>query len=488
MIPILYETNEVAFSSNGIGRLRDCISCIVTEERNGIYECDFEYPIDGANYELIQIGRIVGVTHDDTGDVQPFDIVSYTKPIDGVVTFHCVHISYRQSYITTCPGAGVIGTTSDAIYWFTNPHTTPSTPFSYNFPIKLGWVGAADGLPHTVRQMLGGMEGSVLDTYGGEYEWDKFNVILHEARGQLRDFTIRYGVNMLEYQDETDIQGNYASCIPYWANGEIIKIGNVTNANGTTTTGRDECVPLDLTDKFENEPTTAQLTSAAKSYMSANNTYLPAQTINVSFVRLQDMEEYAGYQNLLHCGLCDTINVIFPDYQTQSQFKIVKTVWNVLTGRYDEMELGSLSTSLSEALGLTNNAEKTSDTFNNLSVLNDLTVTNDVAIGGDLGLNGQITDFYEIVVLSVETTASIAAHSYQSNATYTVPSGSRPSGMTLVGVVGWGASNFRLYAASAFVNGAHSISVTIANSSATSVAAGATINFRLLYAKATAAS
>ena len=96
MIPILYESNETSFASNGLGRLRDCIDCKCSEERNGIYEVDFSYPVDGANYDLIQCGRIIGVTHDDSGDVQPFDIVSYSKPISGVVSFHAVHISYRQ--------------------------------------------------------------------------------------------------------------------------------------------------------------------------------------------------------------------------------------------------------------------------------------------------------------------------------------------------------------------------------------------------------
>ena len=75
MIPILYDKTETAFTSNGLGRLYDCISCTVTEERNGIYECDFEYPVTGANYEKIIIGRIVGVTHEDSNDIQPFDIL-----------------------------------------------------------------------------------------------------------------------------------------------------------------------------------------------------------------------------------------------------------------------------------------------------------------------------------------------------------------------------------------------------------------------------
>ena len=73
------------------------------------------------------------------------------------------------------------------------------------------------------------------------------------------------------------------------------------------------------------------------------------------------MSEYSDFKNLLECKLCETINVIFPDFKASGKFKIVKTVWNVLTSKYDEMELGDLSVSLSEALGITNSAERTSD-------------------------------------------------------------------------------------------------------------------------------
>ena len=99
MIPILYESNETEFVSNGICRLYDAKSVVVTEERNGVYECNFTYPVDGANYEFIQCGRIISVTHDDSGAPQPFDIVSYSKPINGIVEFHAVHVSYRLNYI-----------------------------------------------------------------------------------------------------------------------------------------------------------------------------------------------------------------------------------------------------------------------------------------------------------------------------------------------------------------------------------------------------
>lgn len=285
MIPILYDKNETSFTSNGLGRLRDIISCIVTEERNGIYECDFEYPVNGANYDLIQIGRTIAVTHDDTGDVQPFDIIGFEKPIDGIVTFHAVHISYRQRFITVAPAANSYTSTMAAFSDFVD-NSEPENPFTYTDPMLTGHIAAADGLPHTIREMLGGIEGSILDTFGGEYKWDKFNVALMESRGVVRDITVRYGVNMIEYTDTADSSESYSSCVPYWTDGTNTVIGDRTDSTGGTTSGRIECVPLDLSDKFESQPTKAQLTNAAKKYMSANSTYLTDQSIVVSFIPL----------------------------------------------------------------------------------------------------------------------------------------------------------------------------------------------------------
>ncbi len=353
MIPILYDKTETAFLSNGLGRLHDCISCVVTEERNGIYECDFEYPVSGENYELIQLGRIIGVVTDDTGDFQPFDIVSFTKPINGIVTFHCVHISYRQSYLTVT--GSNINSLSDA---FTMLGTAePSNPFTYwTDKTSSAYLAAADGKPKSVRQILGGVEGSILDTYGGEYEWDKFLVKLWASRGQVRDFSIRYGVNMTEYNEDTNNEGTYQSVIPYWTDGTTTIIGDKQTGSQTTVTGRDETVPLDLSDKFdtsESAPTKAQVEAMALSMLNSQNTALPTQNISVSFVRLQDLG-YEGLGSLLQCKLCDTIGVVFPDYGQEGQFKIVKTTWDVLLDRYESMELGNLPTTLSEALGISN--------------------------------------------------------------------------------------------------------------------------------------
>lgn len=545
MIPIIYEKNETSFVSNGLGRLRDCMTCEVTEERNGIYELDFTYPVDGVHYDLIQPGRIVAVTHDDTGDVQPFDIVSFSKPISGVVTFHAVHISYRlSSMITWATG---INSLTSAMNLLNNISGTGFS-FSANFT-RNGYMAAADGVPRSVRQMLGGIEGSILDTYGGEYGFNKWNVTLYKARGKARDLTIRYGVNMLDYNEEVDYQGTYTSVIPYWTGmdgaKQVVVRGSRVDSGLTPYNGRRQVVPLDLSEKFENKPTAAQLQTEAATYLAANQPNLPAQTISVDFFRLQDTPEYADLASLLTCQICDTINVIFPMYNMQGRFKIVKTVWDVLAEKYTSMELGTLSTSLAEALGISTAAGSYAET-DDLGVGGDLTVGGTITGVGNVALSGTLTmnnaeNIYmkdtggtECAVLSMSTSnntvlgyggydasqggtniygntvrlyannaitfnqplaalfkvtdvsksvSSIAAHSYQNGISFSMTA---QSGYNAVGVVGWSSSNFRIYPFRVEVTSNTNITASLSNATA-AASADFTMHFYVLWLKATSA-
>lgn len=359
MIPILYEASETTFTSNGLGRLRDILVARCVEERNGVFELDFDYPVDGAHYDEIKAGRIVYATHDDTGIPQPFDIVSYSRPINGVVSVHCVHVSYRQTGLTVY-GTN-INSLSDAFAMLANAE--PNNPFTYSADFSSSaFMASADGTPRTVRQFLGGIEGSILDTYGGEYEFDGFNVILHKERGVVRDWSIRYGVNMTEYNEDADFFGTYTSCVPYWTgtdtNGADVRVvGDRVDYSGDSYNGRNDCVPLDLTDKFETKPTKAQVEAEALRVMNAQRPNLPATTIEVNFLRLQDAG-ITGFDQLLACHLCDTVNVVYPFGNATGQYKIVRTEWDVVADRYIGLTLGTLSTTLSEALGITEALEK----------------------------------------------------------------------------------------------------------------------------------
>ena len=221
----------------------------------------------------------------------------------------------------------------------------------------------------------------------------------------MRDFTIRYGVNMLDYNEEYDSTGCYSSCRPYWTDGTNTVVGDVQTTTGITPSGRDQCVPLDVSDKFESQPTKAQVEAMGLSVMNSQNPTIPSQNISVSFVRLQDMGEYAMYNTLLQCRLCDTINVIFPDFNSGGQFKIVKTEWNVLTGKYESMELGSLSVSLAEALGISNSADRQND-FSNFVEHSDIRC--DSTSLGQVGANAY-KDFTITFSSAMATTPTVVA-------------------------------------------------------------------------------
>ena len=350
MKPILYNYDEQTFKTNGLGRLTDCLTCEVTEERNGVYECEFTYPVGGALFEQLKRGMIVGVTHDDTGDVQPFAIVSISRPIDGVVSFHAVHISYRLGGAT-----GVlsdINSLTDAVIAL-EPIAQSLGFFIETTKTSSQLFPMADGIPHTVREFIGGGAGSILDTYGGELEWDKWVVKIHQSRGRVRDFSIRYGVNLTDYNDNEDWSETFTAVLPFYKKGDTVIVGTTQYIDKPSSwTGRTITVPMDVTEYFgDTEPTGPGMVNIiADRIINEKRPDLPLRNMTVDFVRIQDFEEFADYTNLYKCRLCDRINVIFPAYNTSGLFQIVKTVWDVLAGRYVSMELGNLSMTLSEAM------------------------------------------------------------------------------------------------------------------------------------------
>lgn len=364
MIPILYEKTETSFTSGGLGRLSDCLSCMVTEERNGVYECEFDYPITGAHYEDIQEGRIIAVTHDEQGDIQPFDIYSHSKPIDGVVTFYAHHISYRLGEITVQPFtasscAGAVSLISSKSI-NTNPFTfwtNKSVTGDYNVNV-----------PTSCRALLCGAEGSLLDVYGaGEYQFDKFNVKLYLHRGTNSGVEIRYGKNLVDLTDEVDYQETYNAVVPYWfgttneddtEEDVLVTLPEWAISSGHDSyTGRIVLVPMDLSGEWQEPPDVNALRAKAQTLIASQEGWVPSQNIKVDFVTLWQTEEYEKYTPLQRVRLCDTVSVFYPELGIEAvEKKVVRVVYNVLLDRYDSIELGELSNTL---VGMINaNAQK----------------------------------------------------------------------------------------------------------------------------------
>ena len=378
MIPILYDNGETDFTSNGLGRLADCISCAVTEERNGIYECQFTYPVSGDMYSQIQEGRIVGVIHDDAHDIQPFDIYSRSAPLNGVVTFYAHHISYRLGNAILKPmSASSCAAAFNAIP--NNTYTECLFTFWTDKSVSANWKNT---VPSAVKAILGGQEGSILDVYGaGEYEWDKWTVKLYTNRGNDNGVSIRYGVNLTDLQHDIDISGAYTGAVPFWQSPEdgtvvtlndgYVKVsvpqlvpwtdnngneiiddqGRVICANVENSAALLRLTAMDLTEAFEEQPTQAQLRAEALRRLQNSEAWLPSENIKVSFIDLAHTEEYKDVAALQRVKLCDRVSVYCgPLGVSAVSMQVIRVVFNVLTERYDEIELGKARTSFADTI------------------------------------------------------------------------------------------------------------------------------------------
>lgn len=358
MKPILFPKNATTFTTNGIGRLSDAVSCIVTEELNGQYELEMRYPVDGKYFSEIGMNSIIMSAHEDSDDMQPFEVYKITKPINGIVIIYAHHISYRLSHCVAMPftvssganacantlaglksNAAVAGDVSLFSFW-TDVHTVGT----YN-----------QAVPASIKSRLGGVEGSVLDQFGGEYEWDGFNVKLHVQRGSANTgFILKYGKNITDIEQEEELSNVITGVVPYWANMDgtdkltltekVIYSPYVGNYPYHLT------VPLDLSDQWQEKPSEATLRSAAQAYVNKSSLGVPKVSIKLSFVALWQTEEYKDIAPLEQVKMGDAVKVYFEKLGIEAQARVMGTEYNVLLERYDEIQIGSIRSTLAQTL------------------------------------------------------------------------------------------------------------------------------------------
>ena len=350
MIPILFENTATTFTTNGLGRLTDCISCSVTEERNGQFDLEMVYPTTGVNYSLLENGRLIVVKPNQTQGRQAFEIYTITKPLNQRVTVLAHHVSYRQSYIPIAPfSATGISRTFTGL----NANALETNPFTFTTDITNTETVYMPNTLKNLRQSLGGTQGSVLDLFGGEYEWDNFTVKLWAHRGADNGVALRYAKNITDVNQEESIAETITGVIPYWSNtdGTVSFYGDIQY---TTTVGdyayhRTEI--LDLSSEYQTAPTLAEMNQARQNYIVRAEIGNPSNNIKVSFVDLST----SSFNNALleQVNLCDTVHVIYEPLGISYDAKVIKTVWDVLKDRYSNIEIGTVRSTFSKTIAST---------------------------------------------------------------------------------------------------------------------------------------
>lgn len=344
---LLFEGNETDFASNGLGALQEATYCQVTQERNGVFEAEIQYPVTGLHYKDLANRKLVFVKPDPYSDAQPFRIYQITKPISGIVTLYARHIAYDLMGVPISPFS--VGGVQSALQGLQSNAALPN-PFTF-------WTDKSASATFTVESptacwsLLGGNAGSILDVFGGEYEFDRFTVKLWNQRGSDNGVTIRYGKNLTDLKQEENISNVATGIYPYWkaGDGTLVELPEkIVNAPGTYDFQR--VVPVNFTGDFDSQPTEIQLREKAEAYVTDNNIGVPTVSISVSFQPLEQTEEYKNLALLERVNLCDTVTVEYPALGMSAKAKCVKTVYDALVDRYVSIELGDAKSNMADII------------------------------------------------------------------------------------------------------------------------------------------
>lgn len=351
MIPVLYDSSETNTYTlnNGLGALPDAISCVVEEERNGAYVLTMKYPITGLHFEEIAISNQIKAIPFDGGTEQFFRIYKITKPLNGVVTVYAQHISYQLSSIPVSPFTA--RSLAATLQGFTT-YAAESNPFTF-WTDKSVTATYEQVIPESIRARLGGQEGSVLSVYGGEFEWDNYIVKLHNNRGENSGVALRYGKNIIDVNQEENINETYTGIYPYYYSEEsgLVELPEkIIYSDTASNYPYHRTKPVDFSAEFTETPTESELRTVANRYISNNNIGYPSISINVSFVALWQTEEYKDIAPLERVHLCDTVTVEFEELGIDVEAKVIKTEYNVLTEKYNNITIGDARSNLASTI------------------------------------------------------------------------------------------------------------------------------------------
>ena len=338
----------------------DCLSCIVTEERNGEYDLELSVAIDNPYINDIVPGNLLYVAvkpleaANSAGDRWQFFKIYQIQRGFSQITAYAHHISYelRFKFVNTKWDA-VTGGLPMALWYIWN-NTTMANEFSY---LKTGDQERSENFKfvgcQSIRKYLGGMEGSIVDCFGGEYCWNNLQVRWYESRGSDKGAVIYHGRNMREFDYQESDENRYEGLVGF----VLFEDGTYVSATYPTTelslpNSRFKTIDYteDYLESYESSgiaPTPSALQSRLQTYY---NTYRANRTTNNRSINAQyylDPETYTGTE---YISLCDTVTVVFPEYKTKEKMKVVKVVYDVLAERNLEIQLNSHRQTLADTI------------------------------------------------------------------------------------------------------------------------------------------
>ena len=357
---ILYKANETNFTHLGLGMLHDAIQIFVTEERNGVFELEMKYPVSGDRFADLKLDRLIKADAGHSLKNQRFKIIRITKPLNGIVTVYAEHVSMLTRDLPLPPNVSYSGDATSALNtWKNSIIGIDPNPFTVFSDISLPGSGSWSIKDvKNARDALGGVDGSLLDTYGGEYLFDNYDIKLYANRGKQSGALIAYGRNLTDLEQEENIADTYTSIYPYAVmtddnqNEIILTLPEYyLDSEYVSNYARRKILTVDFSG---NDVTTVeQLRAKAEAYIINNRIGVPKVNLKIKYVDLAKTLDYEATQAIEEVNVCDWVTIYFEEYGIKTNEKIIKTVWDDLLQQYDSIEVGEARASLAQSINTT---------------------------------------------------------------------------------------------------------------------------------------
>nr|DAK02084.1 MAG TPA: tail protein [Caudoviricetes sp.]DAM58795.1 MAG TPA: tail protein [Caudoviricetes sp.] len=355
--PILYKANETNFEHLGVSVLSDTSKCYVSREKNGIYILEFDYPVNGKDVDKIKEGMYIKSDAGYRTKNQRFIVSKITKT-QNEFKIYCQHISQVKTTMNAIrPDITITGSAMMALTtWRDNLLDSREEFFVQSDISTVNSTTWKVEHIENARDALGGKAGSILDVWGGEYEFDNLNITLHKSMGIDNPTIIAYGKNLLDLEQEQSILETYTSVFPFKKytdennREQLITLPEIlldsTYLNKFT---HRRILKVDFSSD-ENIKTVEQLRSKAKSYIKSNNVGVPKTNLKINYQDLSKVEGVFDNPALEQIDLCDRLKVYYSELGIMNESaKVVKVIWDVILEENHEIEVGDGRSSFTDS-------------------------------------------------------------------------------------------------------------------------------------------
>ena len=363
MNPVLYRADERSFRTFGLGEISDAYKVTVTIERNGNYDLYIKYPVNGRFASVFKEEMKIKSDAGKRTKWQTFEINRIVKNSSEHIEIYARHISMRTSDLALKPIVRASQVNAETALRLWKENLVGDDVFDVSSDIQtLGNVSWDIDKIGNARKALGGASGSILDVFGGEYEFDNNLIILHKQMGRKAPTVLEYGHNILSVEEERLLDGNYTSIYPfarYTPNGEeshevlVTLPEHILDSPYLRLYAQRRISLVDFSGKFDDKhpPTAEKLRALGQSYIKTNNIGTPKISTEVSYVDLSQTLDYQDFGVMEEVELCDIIPLYYPQFDiTTTTEKVVKVVYDVYTDSNEEITLGTIGQSLSSSM------------------------------------------------------------------------------------------------------------------------------------------